>query len=341
MHLSMMDYLCDPRTRQALTLEAAEMDGDDVVTGTLVSPSGARYPIRNRVPRFVEQDAFDGVRSFGEQWNHFNFTDYKAHWLEHTVANTFGGVEAFRGATIVDAGGGSGAQSLWMLESGAKRVIMLELSHSVDDVVARNVGHGAWSNFDLVQCSIDEPPLRPECIDGMVICHNVIQHTPSVEKTAAALYGLVAPGGEFVFNCYRRGNMNVMNFIKTYVSYGPMRFLLSKAPFRVILAYSRAMGVLRTVPALGWLLNKLRLSLTGKVPRIEGESWFARKKRVYQLTALNTFDMFGSHAHQHYLSPAEQMDVVKRLQPDLSRVGNLEAYFQTPQPTGCALRVGK
>jgi len=30
----------------------------------------------------------------------------------------------------------------------------------------------------------------------------VIQHTPSVEKTAHALYALTAPGGEFVFNCY-------------------------------------------------------------------------------------------------------------------------------------------
>jgi hypothetical protein len=135
--------------------------------------------------------------------------------------------------------------------------------------------------------------------------------------------------------------MNGLNVIRTYVSYGPMRFLLSKAPFGVILAYSRTVGVLRTVPLLGWLLNKLRLSLTGKTPHVPGEAWLARQKRIYHLTALNTFDMFGSHAHQHYLSPAEQMDVVKRLQPDLSKVGNLEAYFRTPQPTGCALRVGK
>jgi hypothetical protein len=44
--------------------------------------------------------------------------------------------------------------------------------------------------------------MRRRCIDGFVYCHNVIQHTPSVEKTAHALYALTAPGCEFVFNCY-------------------------------------------------------------------------------------------------------------------------------------------
>lgn len=77
---------------------------------------------------------------------------------------------------------------------------MLDLSHSVDDVVKRNLA--GVKNVDIIQCSIDAPPLRDESIEGIVYCHNVIQHTPSVEKTAHALYSLVAPGGEFVFNCY-------------------------------------------------------------------------------------------------------------------------------------------
>ena len=77
---------------------------------------------------------------------------------------------------------------------------MMDLSHSVDDVVHRNLA--GLKNVDVIQCSIDAPLLRDQCIDGMVYCHNVIQHTPSVEKTAHALFALTAPGGEFVFNCY-------------------------------------------------------------------------------------------------------------------------------------------
>jgi hypothetical protein len=56
---------------------------------------------------------------------------------------------------------------------------------------------------------------------------------------------------------------------------------------------------------------------------------------------LNTFDMYGSHAYQHYLSEAEQRALALSLQPDTARILNWDSYFLTPQPTGCALRVQK
>jgi len=339
MRRDLLPLLCDPDTGEALELVVEAEEGDHVVSGALVSPSGRRWPIVNRTPRFVDPALYEGVRSFGDQWNHFNFAQFRVNWETHTVANTFGSTEAFRGRTIVDAGGGSGAQSLWMLEAGAKRVILLDLSHSVDDVVARNIDPARWRNFDAIQCSIDRPPLRPGAIDGLVICHNVIQHTPSVERTARALWALVGPGGEFVFNCYRRGRPNLMRWIRDNVTGGPMRRLLSRAPFPVILGYARVMGAIRLVPVLGWLMNKLRFSLTGRVPRIAGESWLARQRRIYEATVLNTFDSFGSHAHQHYLSEAEQRALIAALQPDPAKVANLEPYFARPQPTGCAVRL--
>ncbi len=341
MHIWMIDLLCEPGTNSPLRLEIDKQEADDVIEGRLIAPSGKVFPIRNRIPRFVEPEIQASVTSFGDQWNYFNFTAQKRNWLEHTVANTFGSTEAFANRLIVDAGGGSGAQSLWMLESGARHVILLELSHSVDDVVMRNLGSSYADRLDVIQCSIDAPPLLPDSINGLVICHNVIQHTPSVQRTAAALFAIVAPGGEFVFNCYRRGRMSVLNFVRTYLTYGPMRQVLSRAPFSIILAYSRLMGVLRLVPVLGWMLNKLRLSITGRIPDIAGESWLARKLRVYRLTTLNTFDTFGSHGYQHYLSSQEQRDVIASLQPDPNKVANMQAYFLSPQPTGCAVRVGK
>lgn len=334
-------FLCDPVSGEPLTLTVSDADGDDVIAGMLTSPSGRQYPIINRIPRFVEPALYESVRSFGDQWNHFNYTDFKQNWLEHTVQNTFGSTEGFRDLVIVDAGGGSGSQSLWMLESGAKRVILLELSHSVDDVVRRNIESGKWSNFDVIQCSIDAPPIRANAIDGLVICHNVIQHTPSVERTAEALYRIVAPGGEFVFNCYRAGKPGLLTFIKTHITYGPLRALFQRLPFSWLLGYSRLMGVLRLVPILGSITNKLRLSLTGKVPKIAGESWWTHKKRAYRQTVLNTFDMYGSHAYQHQIPDKDLQALLARLQPDKARIGNYEAYFTRPQPSGCALRVGK
>ena len=162
-----------------------------------------------------------------------------------------------------------------------------------------------------------------------------------MQTTARALYDTVAPGGEFIFNCYRKGKMNFISLVRTYVTYGPTRALLRRMPFGVILFYSRLMGLLRQVPLLGRILDKLRFSLTGRLPRVEGESWLDRRKRLYRATVLNTFDMYGSHAYQHYLSEAEQRSLALSLQPDAKRILNWDTYFLTPQPTGCALRVQK
>ncbi|MFM8751413.1 methyltransferase domain-containing protein [Rhabdaerophilum sp.] len=211
MFLRILPLLCDPETGDPLTVEITEQEGEDIIEGVLISPSGHRYPIRNRIPRFVEPEIFESVKSFGNQWNHFNFVDFKQNWLDHTVANTFGGTEAFRDKVIVDCGGGSGAQSLWMLEAGAREVIMLELSHSVDDVVARNITTGDWPNFTVIQCSIDHPPIRSNAIDGIVICHNVIQHTESVERTARPVRHRGA-GWRVRFQLLSRGQTGLVHF---------------------------------------------------------------------------------------------------------------------------------
>lgn len=343
MNPGLLEYLCDPDTGDPLTLRDAVHEPDGrIVTGTLQSASGRRYPITNGIPRFVGSRALnESVRSFGDEWNHFNFTDFRVNWVTHTVKNTFGSVEAFRGQLIVDAGGGSGAQTLWMLQAGARHVIMLELSDSVDDVVQRNLAPSGFTNFDVIQCSIDAPPLRVGSIDGIVYCHNVIQHTPSVEATARALFDLVAPGGEFVFNCYPLNDRGPLRWIRHHVVFRSLRAVLSRMPFGVILAYARLMGMARLIPGLGPVLEKLKMCTQGDVPRIDDEGPLAYLARRYRATVLNTFDAFGSHTYQHHKPDAEIRSLVRQLQPDPGKIANMEAYFTRPQPIGCALRIAR
>ncbi len=339
----LLDYLSDPASGEELKLENPEYDSKgNIISGVLKTEIGASYPIKNGIPRFItDQKLKETVTSFGDEWNHFNFTDFKINWLKHTVANTFGSTEAFRGKMIVDAGGGSGAQTLWMLESGADHVIMMDLSHSVDDVVLENLNPSGFTNYDVIQCSIDMPPLKPRSIPGIVICHNVIQHTPSVEKTAKALFEIVAEGGEFVFNCYDLNDKGALRWIRFHLIQLPLRAVISRLPFSLILAYARLMGVIRMVPVLGIVLEKAGICIRGDIPDIPGEKTIALLKRKYKAAVLNTFDGFGSHKYQHHKRIEEIVDLVTSLQSDKTKIHNLEAYCRRPKPIGCALRVNR
>lgn len=334
----LLKFLCEPITKAPLQLiDPVTLADGTIQSGALIAPSGICYPIINGIPRFVNYEPTASVESFGDEWNYFNFTDFKLNWLKHTVANTFGSTDAFKGKLIVDAGGGSGAQTKWFAEYGARHVIMMDLSHSVDDVVQRNLV--GLRNVDVIQCSIDAPPLRDQCIDGIVYCHNVIQHTPSVEKTAHALYALTAPNGEFVFNCYPLNDQGLIRWIRYHLVYIPLRSLLSRMPFSVIMVYARLMALLSLMPGLGYFLEKSGLCVTGDVPKLGKDSTWEYLKRRFKNTSLNTFDNLGSHHYQHLKTDDEIRALVKAMQPDLARVLNYEKYFHRPAPIGCALRV--
>lgn len=218
-------------------------------------------------------------------------------------------------------------------------MIMMDLSHSVDNVVKHNLV--GLKNVDVIQCSIDAPPLRDQCIDGIVYCHNVIQHTPSVEKTAHALNALTAPGGEFVFNCYPLNDQGMVRWMRFHLVYKPLRAVLSRMPFAVIMFYARLMALLCFVPGLGMFLEKSGFYVMGDVPRLPAESTWAYMKRRFKNTSLNTFDGFGSHQYQHHKSNDEIRTLVKAMQPDMAKVANMDKYFMRPPPIGCALRISR
>lgn len=328
----LLDYLCDPVDRSPISLLDPVYASDGSITaGRLVSAAGRSYPIIDGVPRFVATEAGRSVKSFGDEWNYFNFDEFRRNWLDHTVKNTFGGPEHFSGKLVVDCGAGSGMQTKWMALAGARHVVALELSHAVDGVIRQNLL--GLRNVDVVQCSIDAPPIKDGGVEGIVICHNVIQHTASVEATARALWRIVAPGGEFVFNCYPKNDLGVLRKIRLGLYYA-IRAVLSRMPFGLILAYSRVMSILRFVPFLGVVIEKAGLMVRGEVPL--GPGWWGK---AYKAGVLNTFDCYGSHAYQHLKTDDEIRALVAELQPATHKVLNLERYFLRPAPIGIALRL--
>jgi len=330
----LLAFLCDPINGATLRLENPKYDDEgNIVSGKLVSESSRVYDIRAGVPRFVENAATGDVESFGDEWNYFNFDEFKMNWLGHTIKNTFGSLDAFKGKVVVDAGAGSGMQTFWISQAGAEHVIALELSHSVDGVMQKNLQ--GCKNVDIVQCSIDAPPIKGNSIPGMVICHNVIQHTRSVDDTANALWKIVGRGGEFVFNCYPKNDLGLIRKARLAI-YNVVRAILSRQSFSVILGYAKVMSLIRFIPVFGWLAEKSGLMVRGDVPI--GPGWL---KRAYKSGVLNTYDCYGSHAYQHLKTDDEIKNLVCALQPDSTKVLNEDIYFLRPQPIGVALRLFK
>ena len=335
----LLNLIADPQTKKPLKLKNEQYKGGLIISGVLEAENGSQYPIVNEIPRFVKDKNLSSVESFADEWNYFNFIDFKTQWLNHTVKHTFSSVDYFKDKIIVDAGGGSGCQTRWFLECGAKHVILLELSNSVDGVVKNNLK--GFNNVDVIQCSIDQPPILNQSIKGIVYCHNVIQHTPSVEKTAVSLWDTVAKDGEFVFNCYPLNNQGLLRWIRFTLIYKNLRRVLSRMPFKTILAYANFVSILRLIPVFGELLEKLNIAVQGDVPRIDGENFLNRLKRRFKASQLNTFDCYGSHSFQHHKSDFEILKLAISLQNDTSKIYNLEEYFKRPQPIGCALRLFK
>ncbi len=331
----LLPLLCDPADRSPLRLENAIHDArGQIVSGELVSVAGRRYPVRDGVPRFANDTAQQAtVTSFGDEWNTFNFAEFRQNWLDHTVRNTFGSIGYFTGKLVVDAGGGSGMQTRWIREAGARHVICLELSHAVDGIIAKNLC--GLDGIDVVQCSIDQAPLRDASIEGLVICHNVIQHTRSVEDTARELWRIVAPGGEFAFNCYPLNDAGPARKLRLAV-YRLLRAFMVRRSFRFRLGYAQVMAALRFVPLLGWFLEKSMLMVRGDVR--PGPHYL---RRCYKAGVLNTFDCYGAHQYQHLKRDDEIRALVSELQPDARKISNADRYFLRPPPIGIALRLMK
>ena len=201
MNPQLLDYLCDPLDKSTLTLRDPQFAPDGSITsGSLVSASGRSYPIRDGVPRFVQPEVQRSVVSFGDEWNHFNFDEFRINWMEHTVRHTFGSLAEFKDKLVVDCGAGSGVQSRWISEAGAKHVIALELSHSVDDVMNRNLA--GLRNVDIVLRAYSRimAALRMVPLLGWFL-----------EKSLLVIRGDVPAGPNYLRRAYRSAALNTFD----------------------------------------------------------------------------------------------------------------------------------
>jgi len=207
MKRSNLPLLCDPVTREDLILTDAVYDGDEIVSGMLVSPSN-RYPIKNGIPRFVNDEGYSD--NFGYQWNRWarvQFEDrnvgrpMQGHTEQMFRKSTGFTKGKLRGRTVLDMGCGPGRFSDVASTMGA-RVVALDYSSAID--VAKDNFKGKDSDILFVQGDCLRMPFKDGSID-YAFTIGVLHHTPSPAAGVQEAHRVVKVGGEFAIRVYRAG----------------------------------------------------------------------------------------------------------------------------------------
>jgi SAM-dependent methyltransferase len=218
------------------------MDPDGhIMEGALCcNQCGERYPIRRGVPRMVPpklaNDVSDTVDAFGWQWQQANriiknprfsapevFLDFI-----HPVQPAW-----FKDKVVLDAGCGLGRFTVAAAQFGAKLVIGVDLSESVD-LAFDQTRHR--SNVVIVQADILALPVARAIEYGFSV--GVLHHTADPRRAFLHLVSKIVPGGSVSAWVYGRENNG-------WIVYGvnPIRKITSRLPRRLLLAASYALAV--------------------------------------------------------------------------------------------------
>ena len=215
MHPELLDILVAPAGGGPLSLEG-DADGGEVLSGVLVAADGARFPIRDGVPRMVPQENSsvtmdEGAtrRSFGAKWAQYReeekdqLAEFQYKWFDERFG--FAGESALveflaDRRRVLDAGTGPGLCAARCARLSDAHVVGMDLSDSV--ITARH-RHAEQANLDYVQGDILNPPFAPASFD-FVVADQVLHHTPDCVRAFATMAELVAPGGQLAAYVYRK-----------------------------------------------------------------------------------------------------------------------------------------
>lgn len=285
-----IDLLCDPIDGTKLKLVDPFVKKGHIVSGKLLSRSGNIYKIKEGIPILLPPSAqsLDSVKSFAFEWDEWGFLFAKKSWLEDIIKPLLGSESKFKGKVVVDAGAGSGAQSLWMAQAGAKLIISLELSDTIFSRHKETI-KGYENIIFPIQCDITYPPITVK--PDILYCINVLQHTKNPKNTFKNLLALMQKKSIFLFNIYHKESVLGSNKVKI------LRQITRWLPFRVWkwLSFLIALGI--------FTLSKIAPGVISKDVHFSSN---------FNGLWLDIYDAFGPHYYQFPLSKKEQLELFKK-----------------------------
>jgi SAM-dependent methyltransferase len=293
MNGDLLQVLACPDCHGTLALDGIREAEGEIESGTLrCGTCPASYPIVRFVPRFVPADNYSS--SFGFQWNRFRRTQLDSATGQPITSRRFFAQSGWTpsemaGRWALDVGCGAGRFAEVALSTGA-RLVAVDYSSAVD-ACRQNLGPNP--RLDVVQADVYRLPFQRQSFD-FVYCFGVLQHTPDVQASFAALTAQLAPGGRIAVDLYPRIALNVL-WPKYWLRPITKRmsaerlFPLVTNMVNVLWPFSLALG---RIPGIG---RRLRHALP--VANYEGLLPLTPTE-LKEWAVLDTFDMLAP-AHDH------------------------------------------
>src|SRR5437016_2434079 len=179
MRPSLLRHLACPICASELSAAGGTDAHGEIESGELRCPSGHAFPIVRGIPRLVPDgvvpaEAMDTVEGFGYEWTHEGASKLRDHdeeqfldWVKPLV------LADFKDKVVLDAGCGMGRWAACVARAGAKAVVCVDLSDSVESAYANL---RALPNVHVVQADIYRLPLlRPFAVASSI---GVLHQTP-------------------------------------------------------------------------------------------------------------------------------------------------------------------
>jgi SAM-dependent methyltransferase len=248
-----------------------------------LEPLGLKPPTPPDGLWFQDEQSVD---SFGFQWT-WNAAMRSPEDLRWRVAERFQMTpESFEGRLVLDAGAGAGDQSGWLLGRGAQ-VVSVDLSAAIEVVARKFREHPGWVG---VQGDLTALPFDPKVFD-LVYCEGVIQHTRDSAITVGELCRVLRTGGLILATHYERPRGRLSRLKAAYMA--ALRQRLTRWDRYKLLLLTGTFAALGYVPGLGRLV------------RLSGTAIHSERMPDFKTGWTNTFDQFGPHAFQRYVSAEE------------------------------------
>jgi SAM-dependent methyltransferase len=209
MNRDLLQVLVCPKCHGLLGVEVGREAEGEIESGTLRCGACSEfYPIVRFVPRFVPADNYSS--SFGFQWNRFRRTQLDSTTGQPITSRRFFEQSGWQPAEMVgrwtlDVGCGAGRFAEVALGAGS-RLVAVDYSGAVD---ACRQNLGPHPRLDAVQADVYRLPFRRQSFD-FVYCFGVLQHTPDVHASFAALAKQLSPGGRLAVDLYPRIALNAL-----------------------------------------------------------------------------------------------------------------------------------